>query len=47
MSAWLIILVTLCYVGVSVSEAWKGNYGVAIVFFGYSVANVGLIMGLS
>jgi hypothetical protein len=47
MSTSLIILVTFCYVGVAASETWHGNYGMGIVFFGYSVANIGLIMGLS
>ncbi len=47
MSVGLIVLVTLCYVGVALAESWKGNYGMGIVFAGYSVANIGLIMGLA
>jgi hypothetical protein len=47
MSTGLIILVTGCYVGVATSEAWKGNYGMAVVFAGYAFANIGLIMSLA
>ena len=46
MSTPLIVLVTFCYLGVAASEALKKNYGMAIVFGGYSVANIGLIMGI-
>lgn len=45
-SALLIAFVTVCYVGVAISEAFKGNYPMSIVFVGYSFANVGLIWGV-
>jgi hypothetical protein len=41
MTPALIILVTVCYLGVAVSEYIK-----RIVFVGYSIANVGLIVGV-
>ncbi len=47
MSIALVALVTLCYVGVAISEAWAGNTAMAVVFAGYSFANIGLIMGLA
>ena len=47
MSIYLVALVTLCYVGVAVVEATHSNTASAIIFAGYSFANIGLIMGLS
>lgn len=44
MSGWLIGLVTLIYVGVSISFWREGNSGMALTFAGYSVANIGLIL---
>lgn len=44
MSAWLIVFVTVCYAGVALGEVIKGNTAVAIMFFGYCIANVGTIM---
>lgn len=44
MSKWLIVLVTLIYLGVSISFYLEKNKGMAIVFFGYALANVGLIV---
>jgi hypothetical protein len=43
MSAPLIGIVTLIYLGVAISEWTSGRRGMAIVFVGYSVANIGLI----
>lgn len=43
MSKLLIILVTLIYLGVCVSFLLEGNKWMALVFFGYATANVGLI----
>jgi hypothetical protein len=47
MSIALIIIPTVCYLGVAMSEAIAKNWPMAIVFAGYSVANLGFIMGLS
>ena len=45
MSANLIGLVTLIYLGVAVSLLLKdGRIGMAICFVGYSLANIGLII---
>jgi hypothetical protein len=44
MSASLMIFVTCCYLGVTISELSNGNTWLAITFAGYSLANVGFIM---
>lgn len=44
MSTPLLIIVTLIYMGVSVTEYWSSRDGMAIVFFGYALANIGLIL---
>lgn len=46
MSAPLISLVTLIYLGVCVDQAAKGNYGMSLCFAGYAVANLGLIWAM-
>jgi hypothetical protein len=46
MSAPLIALVGLIYLGVVVTEALRGNAGWAVAYFGYAIANVGWIMAL-
>jgi hypothetical protein len=46
MSAPLLLLVTVCYVGIAIAETSKRNYTMATVFAGYALANVGLIVGL-
>lgn len=47
MSTALLSAVTLAYVGIALSECVKGNYSMALVFTGYSLANVGLIIGVA
>ena len=42
-SAPLIGIVTLIYLGVAVSEWWAGRNGMTVVFVGYALANLGLI----
>jgi hypothetical protein len=44
MSNWLIGFVTLIYLGVTAAEWNAGNRGMAICYFGYALANVGLIL---
>ena len=46
MSTGLIALVTFIYMGVAGSEIWGGNYGIALVFASYAMANVGLIWSM-
>lgn len=43
MSNWLVIAVTLAYVGVCVEQFFKGNMPVALMFAGYSIANLGIL----
>lgn len=47
MSAGLIALVTVIYIGVAVSELLRGNTGMCIAFAGYAFANIGLIIAVS
>jgi len=47
MSITLIAIVTLIYMGVFVSEAFNQSLGMAVVYLGYSIANLGLIMAMS
>lgn len=46
MSIYLLIAVTIAYAGIASVEAFKGNYPAALVFFGYTVANFGLMVTL-
>lgn len=43
MSASLIAIVTVLYIGVAGSEWISGNGGMSVVFSGYAIANLGLI----
>lgn len=45
-SAVLLIIPTLCYAGVAVNEARRGNGPVVMTFGAYSIANLGLLWGL-
>ena len=47
MSTWLVVLVTLAYVGTAIEQALKGNMNTAIMFSGYAIANLGVINVLS
>lgn len=42
MSQPLIVLTGLIYGYIALEQAWKGNVGVALMFFGYAFANVGV-----
>jgi hypothetical protein len=44
MSMWLVLLVTFIYAYVSIEQYIKGDLSLAIVYLGYTVANLGLIM---
>ena len=46
MSTTLILVVTACYAGIAVSEAWKRNWGMSVVFLGYVLANLGLLASM-
>ena len=43
MSAWLIGLTTLIYLGTAVALYHEGRTGMALAFFGYALANAGFI----
>ena len=47
MSAVLVILVTLAYVGTAIDLGRKGDIGHCIMFAGYAFSNLGLLMALS
>jgi hypothetical protein len=46
MSAGLIGLTGVIYLGVMVSEFRAGHLGMSLVFFGYALANLGLLFAL-
>ena len=46
MSAGLVAVVTVIYIGVSASELYHGNNAMALVFFGYTIGNLGFIWGM-
>lgn len=46
MSGWLIVLTGLIYAYISGEQAFKGDTSMAIVYFGYALANVGLYMAV-
>lgn len=43
MSNWLVGVVAVIYLAVAVDYARRGEWGFALTWFAYSVANVGLI----
>lgn len=47
MSTWALIIVTLLYVGSAVDLALKHDWGLAVVFSGYSLANLGLLLSIN
>lgn len=46
MSAPLIALVTLCYIGVAADQFMRGHYSMCLIWAGYSIANVGFYLDL-
>ena len=44
MSGLLIAITGLIYLYVAAEQAWRGNFGLAIAYAGYSAANVGLYL---
>jgi len=41
MSAWLIVLVGVIYLYICLENLYKGQFGIAWMYFGYAVANYG------
>jgi hypothetical protein len=46
LSIALLLIPTVCYSGISANEAWQGHWPQALVFFGYALANTGLMVTL-
>jgi len=44
MSTWLIAAMGLVYLVVAIDQFIKGGIGTGIMFLGYSMGNVGLVM---
>ena len=44
MSSWLIAIIGVVYLVVAIELVLKGNLGLGIAFFGYSIGNVGLYL---
>ena len=42
-SFWLICVPTLCYLAAAGVYATKGNWPLAITYFGYTIGNLGLL----
>jgi len=45
-SNWLIILVTLAYVGTAIDLGRKGDMGHCIMFAGYAFGNLSMLLAL-
>jgi len=46
-SAWLIAVVTLIYIGVAIDQGYEGNTGWALCYAGYAIANVGVMLAMA
>jgi len=46
MSTWLVALTGLIYLWIAVEQFIKKDYAMAIVYFGYALANVGLYVAV-
>ena len=42
MSHALIALIGAAYVGIAIEQAYKGGWGVSIMFFGYAIGQLGV-----
>jgi hypothetical protein len=47
MSAGLVTMVTLAYLGVAADQISKGNFPMGLVWLGYAIANVGFIWDMA
>lgn len=43
---WLVVAVTIAYVGSAIDMGMRGQWPFAIVFAGYAFANVGMLWGM-
>lgn len=46
MSSWLVILTGVIYLYVAGEMFWKGQSAMAVVYFGYALANAGLYVAV-
>lgn len=44
MSTPLIVVSTLIYLGVAIDQLMKGSVGTGVLFVGYTIANIGILM---
>lgn len=42
MAGWMLVLTGVCYVIGGIDQLWKRDFGHAVMFGGYALANVGL-----
>ena len=47
MSQWLVAATGIAYLYVAIEQLVKGNTPMAIVYFGYALANVGLYVAVN
>ncbi len=47
MSLFLTIVPTVCYLGVAINEVRLGNYPMAAIFGGYTLANCGFLWAMA
>lgn len=46
MSTWLIAVIGIVYLYIGLEQIYKGGTGNGIMFIGYAIANVGLILAV-
>jgi len=46
MSGWLIVVTGVIYAYIAGEQAYKQDISMAVVYFGYALANVGLYMAV-
>ena len=44
MSTWLVALMGMVYFYIAIEQFFKGSMGTGIMFLGYAIGNVGLIL---
>lgn len=46
MANWFIVAITAQYLIASLAYLWRGEYGSALMFFAYSLANIGFLYNI-
>lgn len=44
MSSWLVVITGLIYAGCAVDQLKKGAVGESIMFLGYAIGNIGILL---